>query len=79
MALRGSNMTFPDSPHVPNRRQVTMNLSVKWNIINHVSNQCNPVKLDYSLRTLHHNLIELGHFFAAIALQLLSYIQCSNK
>ena len=25
------------------------------------------------LRTLHHNLIELGHFFAAIALQLLSY------
>ena len=25
------------------------------------------------LRTLHHNLIELGHFFAAIALQLISY------
>ena len=22
-----------------------------------------PIKLDYSLRTLHHNLIELGHFF----------------
>ena len=25
------------------------------------------------LRTLHHNLIELGHFFATTALQLLSY------
>ena len=25
------------------------------------------------LRTLHHNLIELGHFFAATAIQLLSY------
>ena len=31
--------------------------------------------LDYftAVRTLHHNIIELGHFFAATALQLLSY------
>ena len=65
-------MTFPDSHHVPKGSQVTMNLSVKWNVINHVSNQCNPIKLDYSLRTLHHNRIELGPFFAAIALQILS-------
>ena len=33
----------------------------------------NKIKLDYSAAYLHHNLIELGHFFAAIALLLLSY------
>ena len=31
------------------------------------------MKLDYSAAYLANNLIELGHFFEAIALQLLSY------
>ena len=35
--------------------------------------ETNSIKLDYSLCTLHHNPIKLGHLFAAIALQLLSY------
>ena len=38
----------------------------------------NPIKLDYPLRTLHHNLIEVVHFFAAMVLKLLSnYAKCA--